>query len=224
MKVISIVMLLIISFNCTSKSSNFDTSFCDSDCVYEYQRFRSLAQKDSGLAEYMQGLMLITGQGTDKNIDSGVRFIKRAAQKHEPSAQYQLGYFYLYGIYFEPNLEKAKKLLTMANKHNIKIAKKHLEVINKIEKAPLIKNINTKVKPLTTNNKQPTIKEDLSDLKFETITVTYTPNYSDIIYAAEQQICKNGWGKMDCKTFSNSALIPLFKSEQQENSVLSLYL
>lgn len=220
---ISIIFLLLLtSNNANSASTSNGSQHCQSDCTYELNMFKKYARKDSGLAEYMMGVMFITGQGTDKNIEAGVRHITKAALKKEPSAEFQLGYFYLYGVYVEPDIEKAEVFLTRAKKSGVRKAKEHLDRIHEIRNKQFKKketlSVNKVLEEKGTKNKNTSIT------KMEVIRVFAGLNYSDIIYAAEQQTCKNAWGKISCEPFSNSAFVPFLTVNKQEAKALELYL
>jgi hypothetical protein len=216
-----IFLCFILIFNSTATLSA-ENKYCESDCTYELNMFKKYTRKDSSLAEYMLGIMLTTGQGTDKNTEAGVRHINKAALKKEPSAEFQLGYLYLYGVYIEPDLEKAEVFLTRAKKSGVLQANKHLNRIHEIRNKQFKKketlSVNKVLEEKGTKNKNKPI------IKMEVIRVFAGLNYSDIIYAAEQQTCKNAWGKMNCQPFSNSAFVPFLTVNKQEEKALESYL
>lgn len=214
---LSTLLLLII---CQSSFAS-KTQYCNTDCAYEFNMFKKYAKKGSPLAEYMLGVMLLTGQGTEKSIEAGFRHIENAALDSEPSAQYQLGYFLLYGVYVEANIERAENFFKRAKKNNFFKANQHLKTINEIKTQ---RSNQQKLMDTTPVNIPISKQSDKPIIKMEVISVFADLSYSDIIYATEQQACKPMLRKVTCDPFVRSAFVPFFEIKELEERVHALYL
>ena len=64
------------------------------------------------------GVMYIGGIGVEQNNETGYDYIKKAADKSDPKAQYTLGALYYLGAGVEKDYQKAFKWLNLASEQN----------------------------------------------------------------------------------------------------------
>ena len=99
----------------------------------EYQKARKafeLAAKAGNLdALTALGVMHIGGIGVEQNNEVGYDYIKKAADKSDPKAQYTLGALYYLGAGVEKDYQKAFKWLNLASEQNYIDAKYNLGVM-----------------------------------------------------------------------------------------------
>ena len=75
------------------------------------------------------GVMHIGGIGVEQNNLKGYEYIKKAAEKSDPKAQYTLGALYYLGAGVEKDYQKAFKWLNLASEQNYIDAKYNLGVM-----------------------------------------------------------------------------------------------
>lgn len=195
-----------------------DTRFCKSDCKYEFVTFRKFANKGSPIAQYTMGIMQLQAQGTEQNIEAGIRNIYYAAKDGDPGAQAQLGYFYLFGLYIDRDEKLGIKYLEMANKSKIKTAREVLSLYEELKSTPA-PVVNSESK--TSSNKSEVRAQKQLSNKTEVITIYAGLDYELLIQAAESQVCNQR-----CNYISKVAFAPRIRLSDSDERVLlqQLYL
>lgn len=188
-----------------------NTSFCATDCKYEFNMFRTYARQGSSLAKLNLGIMYIQGKGTERNIESGIRYISNAAQDKEPAAAYQLGYMYLFGMYVKQDIERAKVLLKKAQVRGVVDAGKYLKFIEQSERGvSQTVNMNKdhdieKKKELAKEIKKAEQRAREGDM--EVIVVDGRYDYTTLVEAAKAQACT----EKSCGPKWHFVLMPIIK-------------
>lgn len=211
MKILSVLLLVSFSLLISPVADANNTSFCASDCSYEIRMFRKYTKQGSSLAELSLGIMYLQGKGTERNIESGVRHITRAAQDGEPAAIYQLGYMYLFGMFVEQDVEKAKLILKRAKNKGVLSARKYLELIDKNEKGELS---SITLEAYRENEKKEELVSAVNDAKrralagdIEVIVVDGGFDYRQVVEAADSQVCR----EKSCGPGWSFVLMPMVK-------------
>ena len=77
-----------------SDYQNARSAYAAGDYTKAYQLFQALAESGDTKAQYDLSLMYIQGIGTQKNIEQGLVWLKRAAEKGNIEAMLELGVLY----------------------------------------------------------------------------------------------------------------------------------
>lgn len=211
MKTLSALLFIFLCMLYSPITIADNTSFCASDCSYEIRMFRKYTKQGSSLAELSLGIMYLQGKGTERNIESGIRHITRAAQENEPAAVYQLGYMYLFGMFVEQDVDRAKLLLKKARNRGVLSARKYLELIDKNENGELS---SITLEAHRENEKKEELISAVRDAKrralagdIEVIVVDGGFDYSQVVEAADSQVCR----EKSCGPGWSFVLMPMVK-------------
>lgn len=80
-----------------------------------FNLFQEAAQKGDAEGQYLLGLMLLSGDGVAQDVDSGLRWIRKAADQNLLEAVNKLGFVYLSGLHGAPrDIDQAVSYLTRA--------------------------------------------------------------------------------------------------------------
>ena len=192
-KIIKLLILMsFVSFS-SINANEYDLSyFCNNDCSYERKQFKKYAKRGSNLAMLNYGLMLVTAKGGNKEVEKGVRLIKKASSNGGIAAQYQLGYMYAFGLHVEQDLEKAKLLLERASKKGVKKAKQYYKLVEKGAIRATQEVYSTHLKNFEYTGKRSKTKESSNreNAGIEIISISPGFNYEDVIQASIDQVCK----------------------------------
>lgn len=95
-----------------------------------YQR---AAMHGSDYARYRAGMALVEGDGVDRNIPNGLRYLERAANADYPSAQGYLATTYAIGRYVPQDLTLARRWAVLAKRNDAPDANVILEAIEDLQ-------------------------------------------------------------------------------------------
>jgi len=200
-----------------------DDRLCKADCKYEYRMFRKYAQKGSSIALYSVGIMQLRGQGTEKNNELGFKHIQRAAIAGDPGANAQMGYFYLFGLYTEFNLESAQRHLNFAAEKGVGESQRVLDLITSYQqsKSNMYDMGASQPTEVEKKDKLGTVKGYVTeeDGFVEVIQVSSGLNYRDTLAAAQSQVCKS----VTCDYFAKIAFVPKIRIANELERLAQLY-
>lgn len=179
------------------------TAWCERDCSNEYHFFKRFAGQGSSLANLSLAIMNYRGHGREVDIEAGNRFLYKAAKANEPLAMYQFGYFLLYGLYVEQDIERALGWFKKASQHNIANSKQMVSLIERYlagEQSTQFEQI----KRILTQQAQPspsmTGYQENRNGDIERISVVHGFTWEQAMIIAKQQTCKINcdvqWGFM----------------------------
>lgn len=88
---------------------------CDTDeCISLINKTRKLARWGNPRAQYLVGIALLNGDGVEKNVESGMRYLRKASLAGLGHASYQLAYEYRTGSNVEKDLSAYQEYLMKA--------------------------------------------------------------------------------------------------------------
>lgn len=121
-------------------ATNVDSQKCESDeCFGLLKKAQRFARNGNAHAQFLVGVSLINGDGLDKNLESGFRYLKRASNAGLAQATYQLAVEYRTGTNTEKNHKLYQHYLQQAVESGYKHAQYEMAVslfhAKKMEKA-----------------------------------------------------------------------------------------
>lgn len=202
--IIATIIFTGLSFYSTKTPAAELNEMCRSDCKYEVKILKQYAKEGSSLAEFSLAIMYYRGVGVKRNIKVANRLLAKSAKAGEPGAQYQLGYFLMYGMYMDKDLERAKMWFKRAS------LKSTLDSTAKINEINEILGENIQPSPVVTSSTsiEPygSIRE-MTNENIEKITIVLNSDYDMILRAANSQTCTH----KSCDIPWTSVLAPLIK-------------
>ena len=169
------------------------TSWCERDCSNEYHFFKRFAGQGSSIANLSLAIMNYRGHGREIDIEAGNRFLFKAAKANEPLAMYQFGYFLLYGLYVEQDIERSLGWFKKASQHNILNAKQMASLVERYLAGEQSAQFE-QVKAILIQKAQPsalmTGYQENQNGDIERISVIHGFTWEQALIIAKQQTCK----------------------------------
>ena len=179
------------------------TAWCERDCSNEYHFFKRFAGQGSSLANLSLAIMNYRGHGREIDIEAGNRFLYKAAKANEPLAMYQFGYFLLYGLYVEQDIERALGWFKKASQHNIANAKQMVNLVERYlagEQSAQLKQVKAILAQQAQASPSMTGYQENQNGDIERISVVHGFTWEQALIIAKQQTCKINcdvqWGFM----------------------------
>jgi len=211
-----LIPLLFLSFFYVGESkSQENTLWCERDCKMEYQFFKRYAKEGSSLASLSLAIMNYRGHGRDVDVSTANRLLLKAAREEEPVAMYQLGYFFMFGLYVEQDFTRAMMWLKRASNHRIGNAEQlvgllenHLNGVKSDKDESAMKVLATKAVMAQQMYEQ--LPNNMPKNAVERITVVHSFDWSHALVIAKQQTCR-----INCDRRWGSMLFPRIKSTNE---------
>lgn len=211
------LILILILFNPSRCFADIDnkTDLCKRDCKMEYNLFRTYAKQGSSIANFSMAMMNYKGHGRDVNIPLANRQLLQAARAEEPIAMFQVGYFLMYGIYMEQDIEQALKWMIKANRVKVLDANERVKFLKYIitvesKKEDLIIHFNELYQGKKVEDK---LSIQSLDPNVEYITIVSDFVWSYVLDIAEQQTCNTS----RCILPNLFTVIPRIRVENDQN-------
>jgi len=185
----------------------------------EYNLFRSYAKNGSSIANFSMAMMNYKGHGRDVNIPLANRQLLQSARAEEPIAMYQVGYFLMYGIYMEQDLEKALNWMKKANRFKVLDANERVRFLKRVlaDEKNNLTNKNSLISYFNKLNEEEKVEAKLSiqslDPNIEHISIVSEFVWSYVLYIADQQTCNTS----SCVPPNRFTVIPRIRIENDQN-------
>lgn len=184
-----IAVLSLSIFPSTAFSSNSGQK-CDTDeCIDLLNKTRKLARWGNPRAQYLIGIALLNGDGVEKNVEYGMRYLRKASLAGLGHASYQVAYEYRTGRNVEKDLAAYQEYLMKAVSRGYPKAVHELAVSyikkSKFEQAlPLLEqNLEKKYHPSMYLLGKLKLNDELSDSDSQALAVLFyqlkTANFLD---------------------------------------------
>ncbi len=179
----------LLLFVTTTTFSFASSGFCRSTCAEEVRIFRKFSKEDVPLAHMALSHVYLLGNGVDESHSRGIYYLKKAALLDFSPAHYQLGLYYMYGMYVDQDFELAEKWMEKASRSDVRdsvtIRNKLVAILDGSEPPVEIKQ------PEVQESIKNEILYDKEGKEIERITVSTNMAYAHVVDTLKNMNCSH---------------------------------